>query len=72
MTSTLIVSLIVIAVGAAARSAPQLRQRSGRAVSGGEAMVVGICEPQQKNPGNNCRGRSLFSTLFNVAAIRGK
>src|SRR5438067_1400464 len=29
-------------------------------------------EPQQKNPGNNCRGRSLFSTLFNVAAIRGK
>src|SRR2546425_13146407 len=61
-----------IAVGAAARSVPQLRQRSGRAVSGGEAMGVGMWEPQQKKPGNNCRGGALFSTLFNVAAIRGK
>src|SRR5438094_1754952 len=31
-----------MAVGAGARSAPQARQRSGRAVSGGETMADGV------------------------------
>src|SRR5216683_3512139 len=68
-----------IATGAGAYSAPQLRQRSGRAVSGrvlgaagpagpaGPAIAVScsaIGPPQQKSPGNRGRGRSLFSSCL--------
>src|SRR5207302_2475791 len=46
-----------IAIAAAARSAPQLRHRSGRAVSGGEAMEACVIrEPQQKTRATNAAG----------------
>src|SRR5437870_13773214 len=35
-------------------------------------MPASYVNPQQESPGNRRRGRSLFSTLFYVAAIRGK
>src|SRR5439155_18135713 len=64
-----------IETGPAARSAPQLRQRSGRALSKAReatGAVVDVIETSTKCPDDQRRGRSLFSTLFNVAAIRGK
>src|SRR3989454_7921177 len=45
-----------IASGAAGRSAPQLRQRSGRAVSGGEAMVAGIVSLNRKTRATTAAG----------------
>ena len=59
-----------LALGAAATAA----QRAGgeRESAGDGGCSDGHRDLKQKDPGNKCRGRSLFSALFNVAAIRGK